>query len=115
MARPFLKPNGVGQFNSLQREEWCCATPAGEKADESFWVLELSRKLKKDSPDADLVEVVDKAAKALEDDSDLGMALEALPELIDQLEVEMKEAAKRLDFEEAANMRDRIKSLRKKW
>ena len=42
------------------------------------------------------------------------MALEALPELIDQLEVKMKEAAKRLDFEEAANMRDRIKSLRKK-
>ena len=90
-------------------------TPAGKKAGNSILsFLELSRKLKKDGPDADLVEVVDKAAKALEDDSDLGMALEALPELIDQLEVKMKEAAKRLDFEEAANMRDRIKSLRKK-
>ena len=32
------------------------------------------------------------------------MALEALPELIDQLESKMKDAAKKLDFEEAANL-----------
>ena len=76
--------------------------------------LELSRKLKQDGPDADLVEVVGKAAKALDSDPDAGLALEALPELIDQLEVRMKEAAKKLDFEDAANMRDRIKQLRKK-
>ena len=37
-----------------------------------------------------------------------------LPELIDQLEAKMKDAAKKLDFEEAANLRDRIKKLRQK-
>ena len=46
--------------------------------------------------------MVGKAAKALENDPDAGLALEALPELIDQLEAKMKEAAKKLDFEEAA-------------
>ena len=61
-----------------------------------------------------LVEVVGKAAQALENDPDAGMALEALPELIDQLEGKMKEAAKKLDFEEAANLRDRVKQLRQK-
>ena len=43
-----------------------------------------------------------------------GLALEALPELIDQLEGKIKEAAKKLDFEEAANLRDRVKQLRQK-
>jgi excinuclease ABC subunit B len=42
------------------------------------------------------------------------LALDALPELIDQLELKMKESAKKLDFEEAANLRDRIKKLRQK-
>jgi Helicase subunit of the DNA excision repair complex len=51
--------------------------------------------------------------QALEDDAE-GMALDALPELIEQLEAKMKEAAKKLDFEEAANLRDRIKQLRHK-
>ena len=46
--------------------------------------------------------MVGKAAKALDNDLDAGLALEALPELIDQLEAKMKEAAKKLDFEEAA-------------
>ena len=70
--------------------------------------------MKQDGPDADLVEVVGKAAKALEEDSDAGLAIEVLPELIDQLESRMKEAAKKLDFEDAANLRDRIKRLRQK-
>ena len=68
-----------------------------------------------EGPDADLVEVVSKAAHALENDPDAGLALEALPELIDQLEAKMKEAAKKLDFEEAANLRDRVNSYAKKW
>ena len=55
-----------------------------------------------------------KAAMALENDPDAGLALEALPELIEQLESKMKEAAKKLDFEEAANLRDRVKQLRQK-
>lgn len=40
--------------------------------------------------------------------------LDSLPELIDQLETKMKAAAKQFDFEEAANLRDRIKQLRQK-
>jgi excinuclease ABC subunit B len=35
-----------------------------------------------------------------------------IPELIGQLEKQMKEAAKNLEFEEAAKYRDRIKTLR---
>ena len=54
-----------------------------------------------------------KAVEAL-DHHNNGMGLDALPELIDQLETKMKEAAKKLDFEEAANLRDRIKQLRQK-
>jgi excinuclease ABC subunit B len=40
------------------------------------------------------------------------LPLESIPELIVKLEAEMKDAAKRLEFEEAAKMRDRIKHLR---
>ena len=40
--------------------------------------------------------------------------LDSLPELIQQLEDKMKAAAKNLEFEEAANLRDRIKNLRQK-
>jgi excinuclease ABC subunit B len=37
--------------------------------------------------------------------------LEEIPELIEQLETEMKRAAQNLEFEKAAQLRDRIKSL----
>jgi excinuclease ABC subunit B len=40
--------------------------------------------------------------------------LDSLPELITQLEDRMKAAAKNLEYEEAANLRDRIKNLRQK-
>jgi excinuclease ABC subunit B len=40
------------------------------------------------------------------------LPLEEIPELISQLEKQMKEAAKNLDFEEAAKYRDRVKQLR---
>ena len=89
-------------------------TAAGKKASNSILsFLELSRKLKQDGADSDLVKVAGKALEVLEDHAD-GITLDALPELIEQLEVKMKEAAKRLDFEEAANLRDRIKQLRQK-
>ena len=42
------------------------------------------------------------------------LPLEDIPELITQLEAQMKEAAKKLEFEEAAKYRDRIKHLRDK-
>ena len=100
--------------NSYNEKHGITPTAAGKKASNSILsFLELSRKLKADGPDADLVKVAGKAVQALEDDSD-GLALDALPELIDQLELKMKESAKKLDFEEAANLRDRIKKLRQK-
>ena len=42
------------------------------------------------------------------------LSLEDIPELISQLELQMKEAAKKMEFEEAAKFRDRIKLLRDK-
>jgi len=99
---------------AYNEEHGIVPTPAGKKASNSILsFLELSRKLQRDGADGDLVKVAGQAVKALEEDAD-GMALDALPELIDQLEVKMKGAAKNLDFEEAANLRDRIKKLRQK-
>lgn len=90
-------------------------SPAGKRANNSILsFLELSRRLRKDGADDDLVQIAGRAVDALDSDFDAGLALEALPELIDQLEMKMKAAAKQLDFEEAANLRDRIKQLRKK-
>ena len=100
--------------NSYNEKHGITPTAAGKKASNSILsFLELSRKLKADGPDADLVKVAGKAVQALDEDID-GLALDALPELIDQLELKMKESAKKLDFEEAANLRDRIKKLRQK-
>ncbi|MCT7950674.1 excinuclease ABC subunit UvrB [Ancylothrix sp. C2] len=42
------------------------------------------------------------------------LSLEQIPELITQLEAQMKEAAKKLEFEQAAKYRDQIKHLRDK-
>jgi excinuclease ABC subunit B len=42
------------------------------------------------------------------------LSLAQIPELITQLETQMKDAAKNLEFEEAAKLRDRIKHLRDK-
>ena len=42
------------------------------------------------------------------------LSLEEIPQLITQLEAQMKETAKKLEFEEAAKYRDRIKHLRDK-
>ena len=65
--------------------------------------LEMSRKLN----DEQLDEAVEEAKQD-------AVPLENLPELIQQLEERMKGAAAKLDFEEAANLRDRIKQLRQK-
>jgi excinuclease ABC subunit B len=40
--------------------------------------------------------------------------LENIPELIQQLEAKMKDAAKKMEFEDAAKYRDQIKQLRDK-
>lgn len=79
-------------------------TPAGKRAGNSILsFLELSRRLTDDQ-----LEVAADQAEHNE------VSLDALPELIRQLEEKMKVAAKGLEFEEAANLRDRIKHLRQK-
>ena len=40
------------------------------------------------------------------------LPLDKIPELIEQLEIKMQDAAKNLEFEEAAKYRDQIKHLR---
>ena len=42
------------------------------------------------------------------------LSLDRIPELVRQLETQMKEAATKLEFEEAAKLRDRIQQLREK-
>ncbi|MGB7415216.1 MAG: excinuclease ABC subunit UvrB [Thermosynechococcaceae cyanobacterium] len=63
--------------------------------------LEISRRLNADEIE-EVYEQVDQ------------LPLESIPDFIGQLEAQMKEAAKNLEFEEAAKYRDRIKKLREK-
>jgi excinuclease ABC subunit B len=79
-------------------------TPAGKRAGNSILAfLEVSRRLNDDQ--------LEQATEQAEHNE---VPLDALPELIQQLEDKMKAAAKNLEFEEAANLRDRIKGLRQK-
>lgn len=79
-------------------------TPAGKRAGNSILAfLEVSRRLNDDQLE-----------QATEQAEHNGVPLDALPELIQQLEDKMKTAAKNLEFEEAANLRDKIKTLRQK-
>ena len=76
--------------------------PIPSKVDNSILAfLEISRRLSA----SELEEAYNQA------DS---LPLDNIPELIKQLEDEMKEAAKNLEFERAAELRDRIKHLREK-
>jgi excinuclease ABC subunit B len=78
--------------------------PAGKRSGNSILAsLEISRRLSDDQ----LEQVTEQAEHNL-------VPLDSLPELIQQLEDKMKAAAKNLEFEEAANLRDRIKGLRQK-
>jgi len=79
-------------------------TPAGKRAGNSILAfLEVSRRLND--------EQLEQASEQAEQNE---VPLDALPELIQQLEEKMKAAARNLEFEEAANLRDRIKGLRQK-
>jgi excinuclease ABC subunit B len=79
-------------------------SPAGKRAGNAILsFLAVSRRLS----DEQLDEAVEQAAHN-------EVPLDSLPELITQLEDRMKAAAKNLEYEEAANLRDRIKNLRQK-
>ena len=87
--------------------------PAGKKASNSILsFLEISRRLNQDGSADDFVDIADKLIDHSSKDSDSGVSLESLPELIEKLESKMKITAKDLDFEKAAILRDRIKKLR---
>jgi excinuclease ABC subunit B len=79
-------------------------TPAGKRAGNAILAfLQVSRRLSEEQ----LEEAVEQASHD-------EVPLDALPELISQLEDRMKTAARNLAFEEAANLRDRITALRQK-
>jgi excinuclease ABC subunit B len=83
-------------------------TPAGKRAGNSILSsLEVTRRLSDD-------QLEQATSRAIDQSSDYQVPLDSLPELIIQLEDKMKVAAKNLEFEEAANLRDRIKKLRQK-
>ena len=90
--------------------------PAGKKIENSILsFLELSRKLDAGGGlSKDLINIVNNKTDAIFNSSDNQCLLEELPNLIEKLEIKMKDAAKELNFEEAANLRDRIKKLRQK-
>lgn len=78
--------------------------PAGKRAGNSILAfLEISRRLSDD-------QLEQASEQAVHNE----VPLDSLPELIQQLEEKMKAAAKNLEFEEAAQLRDRIKNLRQK-
>ncbi len=89
--------------------------PAGKKIENSILsFLELSRKLDAGGLSKDLINIVNNKTDAILNANDNQCLLEELPDLIEKLETKMKDAAKELNFEEAANLRDRIKKLRQK-
>ncbi len=88
--------------------------PAGKKSANSILnFLEISRRLQAETTaNEDLYLIAEDAIKSIKDDSISGISLEALPEIVNELEHKMKAAAKELDFEKAAKLRDRIQQLR---
>ena len=89
--------------------------PAGKKIENSILsFLELSRKLDTGGLSKDLINIVSNKTDDILNAKDNQCLLDEMPSLIDKLENKMKDAAKELNFEEAANLRDRIKKLRQK-
>ncbi len=89
--------------------------PAGKKIENSILsFLELSRKLDAGGFSKDLINIVSNKTDEILNAKDNECLLDEMPSLIDKLETKMKDAAKELNFEEAANLRDRIKKLRQK-
>ena len=88
---------------------------AGKKIENSILsFLELSRKLETGGFSKDIINLVNNKTDEILSSKDDICLLEEMPDLIEKLESKMKNAASDLNFEEAANLRDRIKKLRQK-
>ncbi len=88
---------------------------AGKKVENSILsFLELSRKLDSTGFSKDLINIVNNKTDEIINASNDQCLLEEMPDLIEKLELKMKNAASDLNFEEAAHLRDRIKKLREK-
>ncbi len=73
--------------------------PAGKKIENSILsFLELSRKLDAGGLSKDLINIVNNKTDAILSSSDNQCLLEELPDLIEKLEIKMKDAAKELNF-----------------
>ncbi len=101
--------------NKYNERHGIIPSAAGKKVENSILsFLELSRKLETGGFSKDLINIVNsKTDEIIESDNDQCL-LEEMPDLIEKLEIKMKNAATELNFEEAANLRDRINKLRKK-
>ncbi|AIQ98295.1 excinuclease ABC subunit UvrB [Prochlorococcus sp. MIT 0801] len=114
MAKAISETERRREIQNIYNIENCITPkPAGKKASNSILsFLEISRRLNQAGNTDDFVDIADKLIDHSSKDSDSGISLESLPELIEKLESKMKITAKDLDFEKAAILRDRIKKLR---
>tara|TARA_Y100001968_G_scaffold227706_1_gene210480 strand:+ start:8418 stop:10457 length:2040 start_codon:yes stop_codon:yes gene_type:complete len=95
------------------KENGITPKPAGKSPNNSILsFLEISRRLQNDQSAKELVDIADNAVKVFSKHETLDVSLDQLPDLINKLEDQMNKAAKDLNFEEAAKLRDRIKKLR---
>jgi len=101
--------------HKYNQENGITPQPAGKQIENSILsFLELSRKLDAGGLSKDLVNIVNNKTDDILEAANQHSLLEEMPDLIERLENKMKEAASELNFEEAANLRDRIKRLRQK-
>ena len=101
--------------NKYNERHGIIPSAAGKKVENSILsFLELSRKLETGGFSKDLINIVNSKTDEIIESNNDQCLLEEMPDLIEKLEIKMKNAATELNFEEAASLRDRINKLRKK-
>ena len=87
-------------------------TPTTIKKDISYGLLELIGNMNDGQEDGDARSAVKKSSRQLQEEAQ-ALPASALPSLIAELETEMKAAARMLEFEKAAQLRDQMNALKK--
>lgn len=87
-------------------------TPQTIKKDISYGLLEVIGSMGGDEEDGNGRSAVKKSSQKLREEAE-AIPASALPGLIEELELEMKAAARMLEFEKAAQLRDQMNALRK--